>query len=664
MRNKSGKKVNVWKRNAVLLSIVLCVQLSFSVFGQRSIEKGFEELQNKNFGLANEYFRSGLKKSGSIASFGLSKLFITKDFRNFDSAYFYALKSKALWTYTPEKVKLAWKSDFSFDESTIELQQQVLSQLVFDQIKSNPTIASWNHFIANHPWYKSLNTAVYLRDQLAFQTAKNKKTSQALVFFMDTLPESAFVQEAQFLYFDLEYAEITADGQLSSFVQFYEKCPKNPHLSEAAKEIYRLSTLNHSLQEYVQFARGFPANPYVNDAWRYVYQLYFKENSAEKYTTFQTEFPDYPFMQELAVDIDLFQMELFPVLKNGKWGYMNLKGGLMVPAEYDDAGPFQDGLAVVSKEDLFGIIDKKNQRIVDFQYNEILEFVNNLAIVKKEDLYGVINRAGKLIFPLIYEDISIAKNDVYETLKEGETHYFRGDYSPVLYTEEELPLTFSEKMASVHPEFEVIGELDRASNRAVVKVAGQLNYIDSTGKLMLVTAMEWFSDAANLASYQGAYAVFRKKEKYGLMDITGKMVQKNVYEASGPFTGYWPVRDKGNWALLDVKGKVILPFEYSFIRYFDDLGYLIEKGGLFGLLNSSAKMLLPVSFATIKNFDTQYFLVSLNEKYGLYSKEGKEVLPLQYDRIQRYDSETLVLFQGGKVTYYFPKAHSFLSLIE
>lgn len=654
------------KRNGVFLCFFLCSLFSMNTFGQKSIEKGFADLQEKNFGLANEHFRSGLKKSGSIACFGLSKLFITQDYRNLDSAYAYILRADSLWTSVSEKVQAKWKSDFLFDQSSIEVQKQSVSQLIFDQIQTNPTVSAWNQFIQNHAQFLNRNTAIYLRDQLAFELAKEKKTSVALKMYMDSLPESSFAQEAKHLYFDLEYAEMTNDGQLTSFVRFYENCPSNTHLMEAAKEIYRLSTINHSLEEYVHFVRTYQSSPFVNEAWRNVYKIYLKDYSVEKYAAFQQEFPNYPFMQELAVDIDLFQMKLYPVIAGGKYGFMNTQGKLMIPAMYNEVGPFQEGLAVVSKDDKFGIVDKKNQMIVDFQYDEILEFVQNRAIVRKGEKYGVIDRLGKLVFPLVFDDISFTGN-FYDTQKDEKIRMYDLNFQEVAYVEDVAIEPNKFKLTNwQNPAYEFIGDLDLTSNRAVVKVkvTGQLNYIDSTGKLMLTNSLEWFPDALSVAKFYNGFAVYRKKEKYGLIDINGKVVQKNVYESSGPFTGFWPVKDKGNWALLDVKGKVILPFEYDFIRFMPDLGYLIEREEHFGLLNSMGNLILPVSFSTIERFEDAYYLVSIDDKFGLFLKDGREILPIQYERIQRFDSESFVLTLDGRLTYFFPETRAFISLAE
>jgi hypothetical protein len=652
------------KRNIVFFCFFTCNLFSFSIFGQKTIEKGFADLTEKNLGLANQYFRSGLKKSGSIACFGLSKLFITQDYQNLDSAYFYVLRADALWSTVSEKVKVKWKSDFSFDKMAIEAQQQFVSQLIFDQIKVNPTVYAWNQFIQNHAQFLSRNTAIYLRDQLAFELAKEKKTTIALKMYMDSLPESSFAQEAKHLYFDLEYKEMTNDGQLDSFVRFYENCPSNTHLMEAALEIYRLATIHHTLEEYVHFVRTYQSSPFLNEAWRNVYKIYLKDYSEEKYLVFQKEFPDYPFLQELADDIDLFQMKLYPIISNSKYGFMNSQGKLIIPALYNEVGPFQEGLAVVSKEDLFGIIDKKNQVVVDFQFDEILEFVNNHAIVRKERKYGVIDRLGKLIFPLDFDDISLNDSGVYDAVKDEKNSFYDLNFQVLAYVDGVVEQNFSQRMSSQHPEYEFIGDLDLTSNRAVVKVGGQLNYIDSTGKLMLSNPLEWFSDALSVAKFYNGFAVYRKKDKFGLIDVNGKSVQKAVYESIGPFTGFWPVKDKGNWALLDVKGKVILPFEYDFIRFMPDLGYLIEREDHFGLLNSMGNLILPVSFSTIERFEDAYYLVSIEDKFGLFLKDGREILPIQYERIQRFDSESFVLTLDGRLTYFFPETRAFISLAE
>ena len=62
-----------------------------------------------------------------------------------------------------------------------------------------------------------------------------------------------------------------------------------------------------------------------------------------------------------------------------KWGYLNEKGIVIIPFEYDDANPFTDGLAAVKKGNLWGYIDYNNRVIIDFQFIEAGPFIEGLA---------------------------------------------------------------------------------------------------------------------------------------------------------------------------------------------------------------------------------------------------------------------------------------------
>ena len=54
---------------------------------------------------------------------------------------------------------------------------------------------------------------------------------------------------------------------------------------------------------------------------------------------------------------------LIAICKNGKWGYINIKGDEVIPCVYSYAEPFSCGLALVTKESvsgksLWGYVDK------------------------------------------------------------------------------------------------------------------------------------------------------------------------------------------------------------------------------------------------------------------------------------------------------------------
>jgi uncharacterized caspase-like protein len=61
--------------------------------------------------------------------------------------------------------------------------------------------------------------------------------------------------------------------------------------------------------------------------------------------------------------------DLIPVKVNGKWGYMNLEGKIVIPANYDEALSFQDGLAFVYIGTRAGYIDPTGKEVIPLKYN-------------------------------------------------------------------------------------------------------------------------------------------------------------------------------------------------------------------------------------------------------------------------------------------------------
>lgn len=57
--------------------------------------------------------------------------------------------------------------------------------------------------------------------------------------------------------------------------------------------------------------------------------------------------------------------------KDGKWGYVNTSGEVVIEPAYDDARSFSNGLAAVYKDGKWGFIDKDNSVIIDFAFFDV-----------------------------------------------------------------------------------------------------------------------------------------------------------------------------------------------------------------------------------------------------------------------------------------------------
>ena len=91
---------------------------------------------------------------------------------------------------------------------------------------------------------------------------------------------------------------------------------------------------------------------------------------------------------------------LFLAKKDGKAGFIDEAGKVVIELQYDDAVFFVEGLAKVKKDNQWGFIDKTGKLIIPLHYKDVNSFSEGLAKVKKDAKLGFIDKTGKVIVPL------------------------------------------------------------------------------------------------------------------------------------------------------------------------------------------------------------------------------------------------------------------------
>lgn len=180
-------------------------------------------------------------------------------------------------------------------------------------------------------------------------------------------------------------------------------------------------------------------------------------------------------------DVNFYSINdgIFAVMKNGKVGYMNIQGKVVVPTIYDSmqdpddkydetwSEPVSNKRILVKKNDKFGIIDTSNKVIMPFtnkyavvesisegmapvmsksgkwgfinidgkevvtpeydytngHFGGVYGFSQGLAGMKKGDKWGYITKTGKVAIPFVYDEIRPFSEGVAGVLK-GETWGF------------------------------------------------------------------------------------------------------------------------------------------------------------------------------------------------------------------------------------------------
>ncbi len=137
----------------------------------------------------------------------------------------------------------------------------------------------------------------------------------------------------------------------------------------------------------------------------------------------------------LALHFNAFAQEapngthLKPIYENGRWGYTDQSGKLVIAAQFDAALPFKDGLARVGVVDeefpeidarpniKWGYIDERGRVLVELRYAVLRGFSENLAAAALLDMekperptlgrhnrfnlkWGYLDRSGREVIPM------------------------------------------------------------------------------------------------------------------------------------------------------------------------------------------------------------------------------------------------------------------------
>ena len=121
-----------------------------------------------------------------------------------------------------------------------------------------------------------------------------------------------------------------------------------------------------------------------------------------------------------------FHEGLACVERNGKWGYIDTKGHVIIPLNYENARSFGEGLAPVKQNGKWGYVDKSGHVVISGYFEYACSFgssIKNLAEVKLNEKWGYIDRTGKIIVQCIYDDTKELTDGMAAVKRDGKWGY-------------------------------------------------------------------------------------------------------------------------------------------------------------------------------------------------------------------------------------------------
>lgn len=249
-----------------------------------------------------------------------------------------------------------------------------------------------------------------------------------------------------------------------------------------------------------------------------------------------------------------------------KRGYLNVNTGkIIIPAQYQRAWNFSEGIAAVYKEGLVSFIDSSGEPAFpttfpiryNLNYDDIaFQFHNGLCVMKTMDnKWGLINTEGEWVVEPVYTTISAPRKG-YRIVSDGNFYGLISETGQVV-----LPL-----------EYDFIRQSSEPAGFTIAK-DGLAKVIDYDIK----TVVPFVHDGLYVLSYVDDY---RSNAIYENGELTKFIVPKYWRYDVGPGSG-----------VIDSDGKVIIPAKYYMVRMADDNLFDVEVtcGGDHFLINSKGE---------------------------------------------------------------------------
>lgn len=203
-----------------------------------------------------------------------------------------------------------------------------------------------------------------------------------------------------------------------------------------------------------------------------------------------------------------------PVLKNGKWYYINtdIHKKLVPDQTYELLFTFSEAKALACRDGKYGYLDEEMQEVCDFIYEDATMFYNEVAAVKKDGKWAIVNYQFKKITDFVFDDVVM---DEYRFCSIGE--------------------------------------------RIFVKENGCYYLIDTKGKRV---SDQKFENAYSFVTEE--YAAVAQNAKWGFVDRDGKIQIDYQYKDAKSFSiEFAPVKIGDEWGYIDLENKLVIPCKFE-----------------------------------------------------------------------------------------------------
>lgn len=335
--------------------------------------------------------------------------------------------------------------------------------------------------------------------------------------------------------------------------------------------------------------------------------------------------------EEVYADLSV---NLVRVKINGKYGCMNSRGEMVIPANYQQLGDIRDVSNEPGSIDLSGLISLMGvkERPSFPQLFGLLGY-GNLVQFKSGGKWGLLDTLGRELLPAKYSKINIW-SDGYATITNGDKNGMVNSKGEIIIPAEFTDLGyFNDGLTCGNKNgkwfvFDSLGKELPFHPPSDIRFNKGLSVCDSAGKSGLINKQGHFVlppiyDEIENESYNGYYLA-KTGSHYSVIDTTGK--KRYTFTDASPSliyneAGIIAFERNNLQGLCNLDGKEILPAQYDSIYEYSGY-YILEKDGMKGLASINGKLLTDTLYSEIFT-SSHLFLARKDKLFAVFDENGK-----------------------------------------
>ena len=331
-----------------------------------------------------------------------------------------------------------------------------------------------------------------------------------------------------------------------------------------------------------------------------------------------------------------YETQYIGASKNGKFGFVDIKNGFkwIIEPKYENVQSFKEGLAAVKFDGKWGYIDYDGEIVIDFEYDYVFDFFNDLSIVANGTLgygdrkWGVIDKSGKKIL-------------------DPNTSPYKRIFS---FYEPNIAKAYKDSFSS-------ITAIDRKGN---VLLEGLHDVGDKGGPISPYFGFIYNShlcvSAKEKKSGQNDFV-------YGAFDVNGNWVvdlqgnyetvhqKARVLELSEG--SILPHRGDSSWGYINNKNEWIISPQYQYAMKFVDDRAIAKINDYYGVINKENEVVIPFEFSKINRFSRNLATAQKDGAWGIIDHYGNWIIEPEYDHIKLANEiESPFYAQKGNKAYF------------